>query len=183
MQIVKLVRKHKHAVTLAIGDGANDVGMIKTAHVGIGISGQEGKAWGGWWGSWFRAVGRRGGGVSNWFGQLGTPLATLLAPAPRHLSSRHRMARNHSGCLLAMSHYAFIHVGPWPHTLPHTLPPPLTVWTRVNVINRSAGCPGERLFFFSVPLLAKASVGARPLVLRPHGHVPDVSCCRGWWPL
>ena len=30
------------AVTLAIGDGANDVPMIKEAHVGVGISGHEG---------------------------------------------------------------------------------------------------------------------------------------------
>jgi P-type E1-E2 ATPase len=29
-------------VTLSIGDGANDVSMIKTAHIGVGISGQEG---------------------------------------------------------------------------------------------------------------------------------------------
>ena len=29
-------------ITLAIGDGANDVPMIQTAHIGIGISGQEG---------------------------------------------------------------------------------------------------------------------------------------------
>lgn len=29
-------------MTLAIGDGANDVSMIKSAHVGIGISGKEG---------------------------------------------------------------------------------------------------------------------------------------------
>ncbi|WIA12055.1 hypothetical protein OEZ85_012134 [Tetradesmus obliquus] len=28
--------------TLAIGDGANDVGMIQKAHIGVGISGQEG---------------------------------------------------------------------------------------------------------------------------------------------
>ncbi|XP_004835485.1 probable phospholipid-transporting ATPase IM isoform X2 [Heterocephalus glaber] len=41
-QVVELVRKHKNAVTLAIGDGANDVSMIKTAHIGVGISGQEG---------------------------------------------------------------------------------------------------------------------------------------------
>merc|ERR1712088_38644 len=40
--VVELVKKHKKAVTLAIGDGANDVSMIKTAHIGIGISGQEG---------------------------------------------------------------------------------------------------------------------------------------------
>jgi len=30
-------------VTLAIGDGANDVGMIQEAHVGVGISGLEGQ--------------------------------------------------------------------------------------------------------------------------------------------
>ena len=29
--------------TLAIGDGANDVAMIQAAHVGVGISGQEGR--------------------------------------------------------------------------------------------------------------------------------------------
>ncbi|KNC95912.1 phospholipid-translocating P-type ATPase, flippase [Spizellomyces punctatus DAOM BR117] len=41
--VVKLVRKNvDESVTLAIGDGANDVGMIQAAHVGIGISGQEG---------------------------------------------------------------------------------------------------------------------------------------------
>ena len=42
-QIVNLIKKHKKAVTLAIGDGANDVSMIKAAHVGIGISGHEGR--------------------------------------------------------------------------------------------------------------------------------------------
>ncbi|ELK05429.1 Putative phospholipid-transporting ATPase IM [Pteropus alecto] len=41
-QVVELVKKHRNAVTLAIGDGANDVGMIKSAHIGVGISGQEG---------------------------------------------------------------------------------------------------------------------------------------------
>ncbi|XP_061672194.1 probable phospholipid-transporting ATPase IM [Syngnathoides biaculeatus] len=41
-QVVELVKMHKHAVTLAIGDGANDVSMIKVAHIGVGISGQEG---------------------------------------------------------------------------------------------------------------------------------------------
>ncbi|XP_063053157.1 probable phospholipid-transporting ATPase IM [Engraulis encrasicolus] len=41
-QVVELVKRHKGAVTLAIGDGANDVSMIKTAHIGVGISGQEG---------------------------------------------------------------------------------------------------------------------------------------------
>uniref|UniRef100_H3CAA4 Phospholipid-transporting ATPase n=1 Tax=Tetraodon nigroviridis TaxID=99883 RepID=H3CAA4_TETNG len=41
-KVVQLVKKYKQAVTLAIGDGANDVSMIKAAHIGIGISGQEG---------------------------------------------------------------------------------------------------------------------------------------------
>ena len=42
-EVVSLVRKgKKHAVTLAIGDGANDVNMITAAHVGIGIRGVEG---------------------------------------------------------------------------------------------------------------------------------------------
>ncbi|KAL8825692.1 MAG: hypothetical protein Q9191_004257 [Dirinaria sp. TL-2023a] len=35
-------RKVKHAITLAIGDGANDIAMIQEAHVGIGITGKEG---------------------------------------------------------------------------------------------------------------------------------------------
>uniref|UniRef100_A0A8C7L5E8 Phospholipid-transporting ATPase n=1 Tax=Oncorhynchus kisutch TaxID=8019 RepID=A0A8C7L5E8_ONCKI len=41
-QVVELVKKYKQAITLAIGDGANDVSMIKAAHIGVGISGQEG---------------------------------------------------------------------------------------------------------------------------------------------
>nr|XP_042108420.1 probable phospholipid-transporting ATPase IM isoform X5 [Ovis aries] len=41
-QVVELVKKYRNAVTLAIGDGANDVSMIKSAHIGVGISGQEG---------------------------------------------------------------------------------------------------------------------------------------------
>ncbi|KAJ1567878.1 hypothetical protein HK096_008327, partial [Nowakowskiella sp. JEL0078] len=41
--VVKLVKKNiDDSITLAIGDGANDVGMIQAAHVGIGISGMEG---------------------------------------------------------------------------------------------------------------------------------------------
>ncbi|KAM3856008.1 phospholipid-transporting ATPase IK isoform 2-T2 [Vipera latastei] len=40
--IVQMVKRHKNAISLAIGDGANDVNMIKTADIGVGISGQEG---------------------------------------------------------------------------------------------------------------------------------------------
>jgi phospholipid-translocating ATPase len=40
--VVDLIKRHKKTVTLAIGDGANDVSMIKMAHIGVGISGQEG---------------------------------------------------------------------------------------------------------------------------------------------
>ncbi|KAL1402454.1 hypothetical protein pipiens_006093 [Culex pipiens pipiens] len=40
--VVELIKRSKNAVTLAIGDGANDVSMIKAAHIGVGISGQEG---------------------------------------------------------------------------------------------------------------------------------------------
>ena len=41
-QVVQLVKQNLEQVTLAIGDGANDVSMIKEAHVGVGISGLEG---------------------------------------------------------------------------------------------------------------------------------------------
>ncbi|XP_070197579.1 phospholipid-transporting ATPase IB-like isoform X2 [Littorina saxatilis] len=41
-EIVDLVKNAQKAITLAIGDGANDVGMIQAAHVGVGISGLEG---------------------------------------------------------------------------------------------------------------------------------------------
>ena len=41
--LVRAVRKNvRGSVTLAIGDGANDVAMIQEAHVGIGIMGKEG---------------------------------------------------------------------------------------------------------------------------------------------
>ena len=40
--VVELIKKYKEAVSLAIGDGANDVSMIKAADIGVGISGQEG---------------------------------------------------------------------------------------------------------------------------------------------
>ena len=34
--------QHPTAITMGIGDGANDVNMICAAHVGIGIEGLEG---------------------------------------------------------------------------------------------------------------------------------------------
>ena len=42
--IVDMVRRaDPKLVTLSVGDGANDVPMIQTAHIGIGIHGLEGK--------------------------------------------------------------------------------------------------------------------------------------------
>jgi phospholipid-transporting ATPase len=41
-QLVNLIKSTERAVTLAIGDGANDVGMINEANVGVGIQGKEG---------------------------------------------------------------------------------------------------------------------------------------------
>ncbi|KAK2843912.1 hypothetical protein FQN49_005950, partial [Arthroderma sp. PD_2] len=41
--LVRSIRKRVNkAITLAIGDGANDIAMIQEAHVGIGITGKEG---------------------------------------------------------------------------------------------------------------------------------------------
>ena len=42
-EIVKMIIKAKDVTTLAIGDGANDVNMITSAHIGVGISGLEGQ--------------------------------------------------------------------------------------------------------------------------------------------
>jgi len=43
-EMVELIRRlDAGKVTLAIGDGANDVGMIPAAHVGVGLVGLEGK--------------------------------------------------------------------------------------------------------------------------------------------
>lgn len=35
-------RRNRRLITLAIGDGANDVNMIQSAHIGVGIKGKEG---------------------------------------------------------------------------------------------------------------------------------------------
>ena len=40
--VVTVVMKHLNKVSLAIGDGGNDVPMILSAHVGVGIMGNEG---------------------------------------------------------------------------------------------------------------------------------------------
>lgn len=40
--VVRVVKKHEHRITLAVGDGANDCSMIQEAHVGVGIFGKEG---------------------------------------------------------------------------------------------------------------------------------------------
>lgn len=42
MQITRMVKEGTGKTTLGIGDGANDVGMIQEADIGIGISGVEG---------------------------------------------------------------------------------------------------------------------------------------------
>ncbi|KAJ7538191.1 hypothetical protein O6H91_11G037600 [Diphasiastrum complanatum] len=41
-QVTSLIKDGAKKITLSIGDGANDVSMIQAAHVGVGISGQEG---------------------------------------------------------------------------------------------------------------------------------------------
>jgi phospholipid-translocating ATPase len=40
--VVKLVKEGLGVMTLAIGDGANDVSMIQAADVGVGVAGEEG---------------------------------------------------------------------------------------------------------------------------------------------
>ncbi|KAF9689992.1 hypothetical protein SADUNF_Sadunf01G0149700 [Salix dunnii] len=42
IQVTRLVKEGTGKTTLAIGDGANDVGMIQEADIGVGISGVEG---------------------------------------------------------------------------------------------------------------------------------------------
>lgn len=40
--MTRLVKEGTGKTTLAVGDGANDVGMIQEADIGVGISGVEG---------------------------------------------------------------------------------------------------------------------------------------------
>lgn len=42
LKVTRLVKSGTGKTTLAIGDGANDVGMLQEADIGIGISGVEG---------------------------------------------------------------------------------------------------------------------------------------------
>jgi P-type E1-E2 ATPase len=37
-----LIKESLNKITLAIGDGANDVNMIQEAHIGVGLYGNEG---------------------------------------------------------------------------------------------------------------------------------------------
>lgn len=40
--VVRLIKKGTGAITLSVGDGANDVSMLMEAHIGVGIFGKEG---------------------------------------------------------------------------------------------------------------------------------------------
>lgn len=40
--VVNIFKSRGSWITLAIGDGANDVSMIMEAHIGVGIKGKEG---------------------------------------------------------------------------------------------------------------------------------------------
>jgi len=42
-KVVQVMRENTKSVCLAVGDGANDVNMIQTANVGVGIIGREGR--------------------------------------------------------------------------------------------------------------------------------------------
>lgn len=42
-EVVQVVKSNLKVMTLAIGDGANDVAMIQAANVGVGIAGEEGR--------------------------------------------------------------------------------------------------------------------------------------------
>jgi phospholipid-translocating ATPase len=41
--VVKMVKENLDVMTLAIGDGSNDVAMIQSADIGVGIAGEEGR--------------------------------------------------------------------------------------------------------------------------------------------
>lgn len=41
-EVVNLVKNKTHKIVLSIGDGENDVPMIKAANIGIGLFGEEG---------------------------------------------------------------------------------------------------------------------------------------------
>ena len=42
-EVVRLIKEDdEETITLAIGDGANDVSMIREAHIGVGLFGNEG---------------------------------------------------------------------------------------------------------------------------------------------
>jgi len=43
-EMVETIQKNVDCVSLAIGDGANDVSMLQAAHVGVGIAGLEGRS-------------------------------------------------------------------------------------------------------------------------------------------
>lgn len=40
--VVRMIKRGTNALTLAVGDGANDVSMLQEAHIGVGIHGKEG---------------------------------------------------------------------------------------------------------------------------------------------
>lgn len=42
VQVTRLVKLGTGKITLSVGDGANDVGMLQEADIGVGISGVEG---------------------------------------------------------------------------------------------------------------------------------------------
>lgn len=41
-QAVRMIKTHLGKICLSIGDGGNDVSMIKEANIGIGLYGEEG---------------------------------------------------------------------------------------------------------------------------------------------
>lgn len=40
--VTECIKRYTGKITLGVGDGGNDVGMIQAAHVGVGIVGKEG---------------------------------------------------------------------------------------------------------------------------------------------